>query len=130
MVAAYWEIGRVIVEQEQEGQQRAEYGRALITELSSRLKSELFGKGFDPSNLAKMRIGKGGQARLFRGHCFPVTFLGRCGARSVDSSPSCSAVRRTQFSPPYGWPRATQRRIASTSASVCGSLTSLHQPFG
>jgi len=55
MVAAYWEIGRVIVEQEQEGQQRAEYGRALITELSSRLKSELFGKGFDPSNLAKMR---------------------------------------------------------------------------
>ena len=50
MVAAYWEIGRVIVEQEQQGQQRAEYGRALITELSGRLKSE-FGKGFDPSNL-------------------------------------------------------------------------------
>jgi len=54
MVAAYWEIGRVIVEQEQQGQQRAEYGRALITELSGRLKSE-FGKGFDPSNLAMMR---------------------------------------------------------------------------
>ncbi len=36
------------------GQQRAEYGQALIAELSSRLKSE-FGKGFDPSNLAKMR---------------------------------------------------------------------------
>ena len=54
MVAAYWEIGRVIVEQEQQGQQRAEYGQALIAELSRRLKSE-FGKGFDPSNLAKMR---------------------------------------------------------------------------
>jgi predicted nuclease of restriction endonuclease-like (RecB) superfamily len=54
MVAAYWEIGRVIVEQEQQGQQRAEYGQALIAELSNRLKSE-FGKGFDPSNLAKMR---------------------------------------------------------------------------
>jgi hypothetical protein len=54
MVAAYWEIGRVIVEEEQQGQQRAEYGQALIAELSTRLKSE-FGKGFDPSNLAKMR---------------------------------------------------------------------------
>jgi uncharacterized protein DUF1016 len=54
MVAAYWEIGRTIVEQEQQGQERAEYGKALIEELSGRLKSE-FGKGFDPSNLAKMR---------------------------------------------------------------------------
>ena len=54
MVAAYWEIGRVIVEEEQQGHERAEYGKALVAELSSRLKSE-FGKGFDPSNLAKMR---------------------------------------------------------------------------
>jgi hypothetical protein len=54
MVAAYWEIGRVIVEQEQQGRERAEYGRALLVELSQRLKSE-FGKGFDPSNSAKMR---------------------------------------------------------------------------
>ena len=54
MVAAYWEIWRVIVEQQQQGQQRAEYGKALLEELSSRLKSD-FGKGFDPSNLAKMR---------------------------------------------------------------------------
>ena len=54
MVAAYWEIGRVIVEQEQQGRERAEYGRALLKELSNRLKSE-FGKGFDPSHLAKMR---------------------------------------------------------------------------
>ncbi len=48
------EIGRVIVEQEQQGQQRTGYGQTLIAELSSRLKSE-FGKGFDPSNLAMMR---------------------------------------------------------------------------
>jgi predicted nuclease of restriction endonuclease-like (RecB) superfamily len=54
MVAAYWEVGRVIVEEEQQGQQRAEYGQALVAELSRRLKSE-FGRGFDPSNLAKMR---------------------------------------------------------------------------
>ena len=54
MVAAYWEIGRAIVEQEQQGQERAGYGKALLEELSVRLKSE-YGKGFDPSNLAKMR---------------------------------------------------------------------------
>ncbi len=54
MVGAYWEIGRVIVEQEQHGQPRAEYGRALLEELSDRLKSE-FGKGFDRTNLQRMR---------------------------------------------------------------------------
>ena len=35
MVAAYWEMGQVIVEQEQQGQQRAEYGKGLLAELSS-----------------------------------------------------------------------------------------------
>ncbi len=54
MVVAYWEIGRVIVEEEQQGQQPAEYGQALLVELSGRLKSE-YGKGFDPSNLSMMR---------------------------------------------------------------------------
>jgi hypothetical protein len=54
MVLAYWEIGRIIVEEEQQGLPRAEYGRKLIPVLSKRLKSE-FGKGFDPSNLAMMR---------------------------------------------------------------------------
>jgi predicted nuclease of restriction endonuclease-like (RecB) superfamily len=54
MVAAYWEIGRVIVEQEQQGQQRAEYGKGLLVELSQRLTAE-FGRGFDRSNLWHMR---------------------------------------------------------------------------
>jgi len=54
MVTAYWEIGRVIVEEEQRGQQRAEYGRALLADLSKRLKSQ-FGKGFDRTNLQQMR---------------------------------------------------------------------------
>ncbi len=54
MVAAYWEIGRVIVEQEQQGQQRAEYGRGLLAELSERLSAE-FGRGFDRSTLQHMR---------------------------------------------------------------------------
>jgi hypothetical protein len=54
MVACYWEIGRLIVEEEQRGERRADYGKQLILELSQRLKSE-FGRGFDKSNLWNMR---------------------------------------------------------------------------
>ena len=54
MVTAYWEVGRVIVEEEQWGSARAEYGRQLIEELSKRLSAEI-GKGFDRSNLWNMR---------------------------------------------------------------------------
>jgi predicted nuclease of restriction endonuclease-like (RecB) superfamily len=54
MVGAYWEIGRAIVEQEQQGQQRAEYGSGLLVELSKRLSAE-FGRGFDRTNLQQMR---------------------------------------------------------------------------
>ncbi len=54
MVQAYWHIGRVIVEGEQRGKARAEYGEYLIKELSERLSNE-FGKGFDRRNLWFMR---------------------------------------------------------------------------
>lgn len=54
MVASYWEIGRLIVEHEQEGRERAAYGQRQLADLSTRL-TELFGKGFDISNLRNMR---------------------------------------------------------------------------
>lgn len=54
MVTAYWEIGRVIVEEEQKGSERAEYGRFLMRELSQRLTQE-YGRGFDESNLRNIR---------------------------------------------------------------------------
>ena len=54
MVACYWEIGRLIVEEEQQGEKRAVYGKRLIKELSTRLSAE-FGRGFDKSNLWNMR---------------------------------------------------------------------------
>ncbi len=54
MVVCYWNIGRLIVEEEQQGKTRAEYGKQLIQELSPKLKGE-FGKGFDKSNLWNMR---------------------------------------------------------------------------
>lgn len=54
MVQAYWHIGRLIVEQEQQGQERAEYGKQQLKQLSERLQGE-FGKGFDVTNLRNMR---------------------------------------------------------------------------
>jgi hypothetical protein len=54
MVAAYWEVGRTIVEVEQQGAERAGYGRQLVEDLARRLRADL-GKGFDRSNLWHMR---------------------------------------------------------------------------
>lgn len=55
MVAAYWEIGRVIVEEERNGRTRAEYGERLLEGLSELLKKE-FGRGFDRTNLHRMKL--------------------------------------------------------------------------
>jgi len=55
MVNTYWNIGREIVEEEQRGNQRADYGTYLLETLASRLTTE-FGKGFDVSNLRTMRL--------------------------------------------------------------------------
>ncbi len=54
MVQAYWQIGRLIVEHEQQGQARAEYGKAQLKTLSQQL-TQHFGKGFDVTNLRNMR---------------------------------------------------------------------------
>jgi predicted nuclease of restriction endonuclease-like (RecB) superfamily len=53
MTEAYWNIGRLIVEEEQKGNERATYGEGLIKELSHRL-SEEYGKGFSKRNLHSM----------------------------------------------------------------------------
>jgi predicted nuclease of restriction endonuclease-like (RecB) superfamily len=54
MVEAYWNIGKQIVEEEQNGEERADYGSYLIKELSSKLTQE-FGKGFSKQSLWNMR---------------------------------------------------------------------------
>jgi len=54
MVQCYWQIGRLIVEHEQQGQARAAYGKQQLQALSEQLTAE-FGKGFDASNLRNMR---------------------------------------------------------------------------
>lgn len=54
LVQTYWEIGRIIVEEEQGHCDRAAYGKQLIIELSKKLTRE-YGKGFSRSNLQNMR---------------------------------------------------------------------------
>lgn len=54
LVQTYWQIGQYIVEFEQEGKQRAKYGKGLILKLSKDLSLNL-GRGFSKSNLIYMR---------------------------------------------------------------------------
>ena len=54
IVQTYWEIGKLIVEEEQKGEEKADYGTALIVELSKDL-TKRYGKGFSKSNLFLMR---------------------------------------------------------------------------
>lgn len=55
LVQTYWSIGRRIVEHEQAGAEKAEYGSRLLKDLSRDLKAE-YGKGFGRSNLQYMRL--------------------------------------------------------------------------
>ncbi|TLD43033.1 MAG: hypothetical protein JETT_0603 [Candidatus Jettenia ecosi] len=54
MVRAYWHAGKIIIEGEQQGKQRAQYGASLIEELAKRLTVE-YGQGFNKTNLWYMK---------------------------------------------------------------------------
>ncbi|MCD8267301.1 MAG: PDDEXK nuclease domain-containing protein [Parabacteroides sp.] len=55
MVEGYWQMGKRIVEEEQQGKERAEYGTQLLKELSKELTKE-FGKGFSVPSLYNFRL--------------------------------------------------------------------------
>lgn len=54
LLETYWSIGKIIIEYEQNGATKAEYGKATLKKLSQQLSLE-FGKGYDESNLRNMR---------------------------------------------------------------------------
>ncbi len=54
LLESYWQIGRLIVEDEQAGASRAGYGKSTLKNLSAQL-TEAYGKGFDERNLNNMR---------------------------------------------------------------------------
>lgn len=62
MVQSYWQIGKLITDEELGGKQRADYGKYLMKELSQRLTQD-FGKGFDERELRKI-------CQFYR--CFPI----------------------------------------------------------
>ncbi|RLC22584.1 MAG: hypothetical protein DRH93_09515, partial [Deltaproteobacteria bacterium] len=55
LVETYWQVGKSIVEFEQAGTLKAEYGKELLVNLSKDLKNK-YGKGFSRSNLQYMRL--------------------------------------------------------------------------
>jgi predicted nuclease of restriction endonuclease-like (RecB) superfamily len=54
LLVTYWQIGKLIVEDEQQGNAKAQYGKATLKGLSNALTLE-FGKGYDYTNLTNMR---------------------------------------------------------------------------
>jgi len=54
LVNTYWNIGKTIIEKEQSGKIKAEYGKAILLNVSKKLTKEI-GKGFSKSNLFNMR---------------------------------------------------------------------------
>jgi predicted nuclease of restriction endonuclease-like (RecB) superfamily len=93
MVEAYWNVGRMIVEEEQHGKERAGYGEALVRVLSDRLTID-FGKGFGLSNLFAFR-----QFYL----AFPI-FRTLCGISKVgDCVPAIQPDIRDSLRPELSW---------------------------
>ena len=54
LIRTYWQVGKIIVEDEQKHESRAEYGKQTLKTLSKVLTEE-YGKGFSRSNLQNMR---------------------------------------------------------------------------
>ena len=100
MTATYWEIGRRIVEQEQRGQKRAQYGRALLHRLAADLTSR-FGKGFSERNLLAMR-------EFFLAWSIPQTvsaeFNEPGGTRDSQENPLTASAKSAGFAWPAQFP--------------------------
>ena len=77
MVLAYWLIGREIVQELQGGEARAEYGKKVVEELSTRL-TERYGKGFSAQTLWKFRL-------FYQAYSDRVTILSPSGIESGDT---------------------------------------------
>ena len=83
MVATYFEIGRLIVEDEQEGKYRAEYAKETLKNLSEQLTKE-FGMGFSVDNLENMRR-------------FYLTYAEGSILQPTEKSETVSRISRTPF---------------------------------
>jgi predicted nuclease of restriction endonuclease-like (RecB) superfamily len=94
MVKAYWLIGREIIEEEQAGGSRAEYGERLIVELSKRLTAR-YGSGFSATNLKYCR-------QFYLTYRDRVLRIGHAPGDESSHDTKSHAVRG-QFSPNLSW---------------------------
>ena len=85
MVYAYYEIGRMIVEEEQHGENRAAYGKQLLKGLSDYL-TQNFGKGFSVGNLKNIR-------QFYK--VYSVDQIGETVFSQFQNLPTVSTGRRT-----------------------------------
>src|SRR5215204_56797 len=122
MTATYWEIGRRIVEFEQGGAERAEYGERLIERLSHDL-SARFGRGFGQRNLETMR-----QFHL----AFPSPFIAtRLAARGWQQIPqTVSAESGTQLTNPQTLSAESSREKSSTLSNKFQTASGIHSSSG
>jgi hypothetical protein len=81
MVYTYFEIGRVIVQDEQNGNNKAVYGAQTLKELSKKLIRN-FGKGFSERNLEQMR-------------CFYITYAARRNSQTLSAKSSKRQIGQT-----------------------------------
>lgn len=106
MTATYWEIGRRIVESEQRGEGRADYGQELLKKLATDLTSR-FGRGFSDRSLYKMRL-------FFLSHqnisptqsaksAVPISPTLSAKSSGQDSSPPNTAIQELARSFPLPW---------------------------
>ena len=112
MTAAYWLIGRRIVEFEQSGEERAEYGTALVEKLAEDLTGQ-FGRGFSLQNLYRMR------PLLPRIPARPDSLdtVGKIGF-IPSTEDSLDAVWRIRVSIRRGWPRRPPDRLSTALVGI------------
>ncbi len=109
MVVAYWLIGREIVEEEQKGQKRADYGKAVIEDLSRRL-TRRYGKGYSTVSLWNMRK-------------FYQTYIDRA---ATILSPSGREFSQQEILSPMG----RELRKSGNLHQQSGELTPMQRPTG
>ncbi len=108
LTSVYWQIGRRIVEYEQEGKQRAEYGRELLVRLGEDL-TEQYGRGFSWRNLYQMRL-------FYQGWEILQTPSAKFEARVI-----CSTLS-SELSPPKFQTPSGKSEIAQTASAQLASL--------
>jgi predicted nuclease of restriction endonuclease-like (RecB) superfamily len=99
MVLTYFEIGRIITENEQKGKERADYAKEVLKNLSKELIKE-FGKGYSVDNLESMRS--------FYQQYRKSETVSRISKKNTDSLISDTASRISGYSPQLAWSHYVQ----------------------